>query len=319
MKKIVLIVLLCLSWKAFSQVNELTFNHQRINFAAAPRSTLSPMSIKMWDNYQNGGPSTYGTVLEFCGFGNHQTGQLYFGGWDNSKIRYREAFYGQTTWSDWITLLDSKNDVESSGSLRLTGGGIHYIKNGFFGLGTSDPQCNFHIEGSTNGELNFLIKNTYGSGARTYLTSMPGKSLIQTDRDFAISTNGGGWSDKFYLTNDGNVGIGTIVPGSYRLNVNGKIRANEIVVNTTGADFVFEPTYKLRSLAELEAFIKKYKHLPDIAPAKEMQENGISAGEMQAKLLQKVEELTIYLIEQNKRIVELEKQLGELKSLNNEQ
>jgi hypothetical protein len=55
------------------------------------------------------------------------------------------------------------------------------------------------------------------------------------------------------------------------------------------------PTYKLRSLAELEAFIKSNKHLPDIAPAKEMQENGVSAGEMQAKLLQKVEELTLYV------------------------
>ncbi len=107
---------------------------------------------------------------------------------------------------------------------------------------------------------------------------------------------------------NGNVLIGktTQTNSTYKLDVAGKIRADEIVVNTTGADFVFEPTYKLRSLSELETFVRTNKHLPDIASAKEMQENGVSAGEMQAKLLQKVEELTLYVIELEKRIKDLE-------------
>ncbi len=104
---------------------------------------------------------------------------------------------------------------------------------------------------------------------------------------------------------NGNVGINTVASSNYKLNVKGRVRADEIVVNTTGADFVFDPSYKLRTLSELETFIRTNKHLPDIAPAKEMQENGVSAGEMQAKLLQKVEELTLYVIEKDKEITKL--------------
>jgi hypothetical protein len=103
----------------------------------------------------------------------------------------------------------------------------------------------------------------------------------------------------------------------FRLDVNGPIRANEVVVNTNGADFVFDSTYSLRSLPELETFIKQNKHLPEMAPAKEMQENGVSAGEMQAKLLQKIEELTLYVIEMKKENEKLkndkESQESELK------
>jgi hypothetical protein len=110
------------------------------------------------------------------------------------------------------------------------------------------------------------------------------------------------------LNNNILIGKTSQTNSSYKLDVDGKIRANEIIVNTTGADFVFEPTYKLRTLAELDSFIKANKHLPDISPAKEMQENGISAGEMQVKLLQKVEELSLYLIEKDKEIIALKKE-----------
>ena len=110
----------------------------------------------------------------------------------------------------------------------------------------------------------------------------------------------------------GNVLIGkttqTTAGGRYKLDVAGPIRADEIVVNTTGADFVFEPTYKLRSLCEVESFIKQHKHLPDISPATDMQTNGVNLGDMQTKLLQKLEESTLYLIEQAKQIEALKKE-----------
>jgi hypothetical protein len=67
-----------------------------------------------------------------------------------------------------------------------------------------------------------------------------------------------------------------------------------------GADFVFEEDYELRSIEELERFVKTNLHLPEIAPAKNMEENGVLQGEMNQKLLQKIEELTLYIIEQNK-------------------
>lgn len=99
---------------------------------------------------------------------------------------------------------------------------------------------------------------------------------------------------------------------TYKLDVAGKIRADEITVNTNGADFVFGKDYNLRPLNEVENFVKINKHLPDIAPASEMQTNGISMGDMNAKLLQKIEELTLYLIMQNKLN---EQQSEEIKSL----
>ena len=102
------------------------------------------------------------------------------------------------------------------------------------------------------------------------------------------------------LTN-GNIGIGTSSP-NYTLDVNGTIRANEIIVNTTGADFVFAEDYKLRPLSEVKAFIQENKHLPEIKSAQEMQENGVGINELQTQLLQKIEELTLYIIQQEERI-----------------
>ncbi|MFO0321149.1 MAG: hypothetical protein ACK504_01830 [Bacteroidota bacterium] len=102
----------------------------------------------------------------------------------------------------------------------------------------------------------------------------------------------------------GNVLIGktTQVNTNYKLDVNGSVRANEIVVNTTGADFVFEENYKLKTLDEVETYIKANKHLPEIASACEMEENGLGLAKMNTQLLQKVEELTLYLIELKKTI-----------------
>ncbi|WP_316824693.1 hypothetical protein [Pedobacter miscanthi] len=102
----------------------------------------------------------------------------------------------------------------------------------------------------------------------------------------------------------GNVGIGTTLP-SERLTVNGKIKANEIRVNGNGApDYVFEESYKIGTLEELEAYIKKNKHLPEIPSAKEFERDGIAVGDMNKLLLKKIEELTLHLIEKDKALKE---------------
>ena len=102
--------------------------------------------------------------------------------------------------------------------------------------------------------------------------------------------------------NGGNVGIGTTDPGSYKWAVKGKVGCGELVVTDVSkwADFVFDSNYDLMSLSELDAFIKENKHLPEIPTTKEVSENGVSVGEMNAKLLQKIEELTLYVIELKK-------------------
>lgn len=115
------------------------------------------------------------------------------------------------------------------------------------------------------------------------------------------------------LTDGGNLLIGKTSQSNnaYKVDVGGKIRANEIVVNTTGADFVFENGYRLRPIAELEKFVKQNKHLPEIPMAKTMQQEGVGVSELQTKLLQKVEELTLYIIQQQKEIDKLKKKLDQ--------
>ena len=111
------------------------------------------------------------------------------------------------------------------------------------------------------------------------------------------------------------VGTGVNIPAGsfYKMAVGGGIITEKVRVATNGttfwADFVFEPSYELRPILELARYIKLHKHLPDIPSTAEVTKNGIDLAETQALLLQKVEELTLYVIEQNKKIGELEKKV----------
>lgn len=112
-----------------------------------------------------------------------------------------------------------------------------------------------------------------------------------------------------WINTPGYIGIGTEHPQN-KLDVRGAIRADEIYVNiATGADFVFNESYNLRPLSEVKAYVLENQHLPEIPSATEMQEKGVNINELQIQLLQKVEELTLYIIQQEQRIQELESQL----------
>lgn len=91
------------------------------------------------------------------------------------------------------------------------------------------------------------------------------------------------------------------------------MQANEILIKTTGADFVFADDYQLRPLNEVKAFIIENRHLPEIKSAQEMQKNGVGVNELQIQLLQKIEELTLYLIQQEQTIQELRQEVEQLK------
>lgn len=118
----------------------------------------------------------------------------------------------------------------------------------------------------------------------------------------------GGLSRIFIAQATGNVGIGTDNP-TYKLSVLGNVRCTEAVVETGWADYVFDEKYKLRPLDEVEKFIRENKHLPNIPSAKEVKENGLHLGDTQKRMMEKIEELTLYLIEANKRIEKLEQLL----------
>ncbi|WP_461630261.1 coiled-coil domain-containing protein [Labilibaculum euxinus] len=116
-----------------------------------------------------------------------------------------------------------------------------------------------------------------------------------------------------FYSGNGNIGFGTREPSS-KLDVAGSITATELKIEAKTADFVFEENYVLRPIEELEDYISKNKHLPEIAPAKEMQFNGVNQSEMNQKLLQKIEELTLYVIDLNKKVTDLQEENKELKN-----
>lgn len=108
---------------------------------------------------------------------------------------------------------------------------------------------------------------------------------------------------------NGNVGIGTTDP-TYKLSVNGNIRSKEVVVESNWADYVFDHDYQLPSLAETEQYILENRHLPGIPSATEIQTNGLSLGSAQTKMMQKIEELTLYVIDLNKQLTALKATLA---------
>jgi|GEM_PF-6133323 len=127
---------------------------------------------------------------------------------------------------------------------------------------------------------------------------------------------------RMQLTPDGNLRVGPTAPsGAHtdaRLSVDGKFVSKSVYVTSQNwADFVFEPTYQRMSLPALEAYLQRNKHLPAIPAAAEVEANGYNLGQMDAKLLQSVEELTLHVIELGKqnqllqaRTAELERQLA---------
>ncbi|HEY9533554.1 MAG TPA: hypothetical protein VIQ77_03425, partial [Mucilaginibacter sp.] len=163
--------------------------------------------------------------------------------------------------------------------------------------------------GSSNGDL-FMgqwdaVNNRIESTGRSlYFTTYTGAI------NFGISGN-----TSLSVANTGNVLIGqtTQTNTNYKLDINGSARANEIVVNSTGADFVFDKSYSLPKLSDVKKYIEANQHLPEIPSAKEMQTNGMSVGKINTKLLQKIEELTLYLIQQKEENEKLKAENGTLK------
>jgi hypothetical protein len=119
-------------------------------------------------------------------------------------------------------------------------------------------------------------------------------------------------------TTSGNVGIGTTDTKGYKLAVAGSAVAERLVVKKQSSwpDYVFDSSYQLASLYQVERYIQQNKHLPDVPSAAEVKKEGLDLGNNQAVLLKKIEELTLYIIEQNKRVENQKQQLEIQKQTN---
>lgn len=177
-----------------------------------------------------------------------------------------------------------------------------YFSTGSVGIGTSNPKAELDVNGD-------IVLGMPGENFIIHSRPWIGDALI-----FAPQNGNGGWdwSKSLTLKDNGQVFIGSEQDANsnhqdYKLAVNGKIIAREIVVsNQHWADDVFDKDYLLADLDELRNFIKKYKHLPGVPTAEEVGKNGVELSDMTSILLRKVEELTLYLIEQKKRTDQLE-------------
>jgi hypothetical protein len=216
--------------------------------------------------------------------------------------------------------------LATAGQWSASGSYIYY-NDGNVGLGTSTPTKKLEIVGS-NTEANFEGLSLGTVAGRNWLfvneefspappDDANGRySLIIQQPDYP----GCGACTGSLVLRPGKmvhipwvpVGIGTSDVAGYKLAVDGKIKAKEIVVSTGWSDFVFDDDYDLMPLKGVEDYIEENGHLPHIPAGKEVEEKGLSMGEMQKLHMQKIEELTLYLVEQNKQIEKLQQENKEL-------
>jgi len=188
--------------------------------------------------------------------------------------------------------------VKKNGNLSLV------ANSGFTGIGITDPKYKLNVAQDISMNNDIDVAQFGVSGA-----SDPAKRVVM-----GYDVNGAGfgfikagwfqhqWTNLALQPNGGNVGIGTTNP-TEKLAVNGKIRAKEIKVEASNwPDYVFEEGYEVGTLQKLEGYIKINKHLPGMPSAKEVETNGIEVSEMLKLQQQKIEELTLHLIEKEKQL-----------------
>ena len=204
------------------------------------------------------------------------------------------------------------------------GPSVTLATNGNFGVGTTTPDYRLTIssnivQSNTNTSLLKLTGQNpvmvFSNGttdfgyfkAWSYQPYAPFTNglVIGSSPGYPIFFSTNNYSLSMIVADNGNVGIGTANP-TYKLSVNGNIRSKEVVVETGWADYVFNNNYQLKPLQEVEKFIEDNKHLPGIPSAEEIEKNGLQLGDTQKKMMEKIEELTLYVIELNKQIKELQ-------------
>ncbi|MGN6437504.1 MAG: hypothetical protein ACTHMM_13270 [Agriterribacter sp.] len=194
------------------------------------------------------------------------------------------------------------------------------LRGGKIGIGTTSPTSPLHVSAYAADIAKFSA--TSSGNSRISIANSAGQMNIGIGSSTTLA-HPYIWSGtgKFYIgiaegtptlfvqgMENGNVGIGTTNPGTYKLAVEGTIGARQVkVLQSSFADYVFEDTYQLPTLEEVEQYIKANKHLPEMPTAAEVEKNGLNLGDNQVLLVKKIEELTLYIIDQQKQIDVLKK------------
>lgn len=212
-----------------------------------------------------------------------------------------------------------------------SGGNVFY-NSGNVGVGMTNPQYTLDVNGTIHLTQGLYANAVYMEGGSTIFESSDTQNLYLSgnanmymliDNTYHAVINGNGMTINNGPTGagagvglavaSGNVGIGTVNP-QYPLSVNGTIQAKEVIVDTGWSDYVFDPNYRIRPLEQVAEYVKANRHLPDIPSEAEVTKNGVSLGEMQSKLLAKVEELTLQMIQLNDENKRLQVRVAELET-----
>lgn len=230
----------------------------------------------------------------------------------------------------FLLMLGTNVSIAQWGGSTSTNGDIY--RDGKVGIGTTTPSNKLTLVTNNTSDGIWMSNSTQSISLLTNLTVGQWNGLTQNG-DHMILWKGanpdateagalviGTWShagpNGIRILPNGNVGIGTWNPGTSKLAVEGKIVAREVRVTlaTPFPDYVFSSNYRLRTLDSLKNYIDQNKHLPGIPSAAEVEKNdGIELGKISTQMLEKIEELTLYIIELNKNVQELKLENKELK------
>lgn len=187
---------------------------------------------------------------------------------------------------------------------------------GHVGIGTTSPTYPFHVNSTSTGtrarfqfgpaliDLVNYSQGTlpYSNSSGMFVSNQDGLLMVGNNKDLRFVTYTSQYVERMRIKANGNVGIGTLNP-AHRLEVNGTVRAREVKLEATQwPDYVFGESYPLMPLEEVNSHIRQKGHLPGLKPAGEYEAEGVNMLELSQKLLEKIEELTLYLIRQEKDV-----------------